>query len=571
VPLLFFGASLEFAARFWPAVTSLLSIAAVWRIARLAGGIKTAVVATILASLSVWEIEFARFGRMYAPFQAVFLWYVYFQILHLVRGQSAARWAYLALSATSILIYAGASFLLAFNFLALLWPGKRWSFGHLIVATALLFAGAAFFMTDFRHLGVAADAIPATVHTEAMSLPINIPILPDLILPVLVLGLFFLSLMLWRYRPTIRLSHPSVTYWAFAATSVGFGLFGLALGLLIAGLLIQLPSPLVNERPPPTFMGFVLVAIWPAVLTGLFWFGGDGLWVSAKDAVSYTFNYPDVYHLVVRPWLQAIPVTTLMLASLAVPQVWVLLAKPHPQNPDELTVQRYVAASLILLFMLSALFYQPYTITRYTYFLYPLLLVFAATSITYWSAFLFKRPPLRAAGIMVPVLLLFIFAEDFRPNHLVDINEPHIRYRTAYDEERATHYYPRWDFRGAASFVNERQAPDDTIITFSEPLPHYLRRTSGIYIEKGSKKESNVWACDGTRDLWSNAPLVDDEAVLRLIGQANGDVWLIMRTEAYRWRYPLEALLPRQYALKPEFISQDGHLAVYRLPRGRES
>jgi hypothetical protein len=566
VPLLFLGGSLEFAARFWPAVTSLLSIAAVWRIARLAGGVKTAVIATILTSLSVWEIEFARFGRMYAPFQAVFLWYVYFQILHLLRGHNAARWVYLALSAVSIFIYAGASFLLAFNFLALIWPGKRWSPGHLVVATILLVGGVAFFTTDFRHLDVAADSLPASAHADAaLSLPINIPVLPDLILPFIGFGLFFLGLLLWRDRSAIRVSHLSAIYWAFAAVSACFGLLGLAFGLTIAALLLRLPSPLAKT---PTFTIFVLVAVWPAALTALFWLDGDGLLGSVKKAVSYVFNYPDVYHLVVRPWLQAIPVTTTMLGFLAALQLRMLLAKPHSPSSDELTVQRYVAASLILLFMLAALFYQPYTITRYTYFLYPLLLVFAAISIVSWSAFLFERTPLLRAGMFVPVLLLFTFTEDFDVGHLVDINEPRIRYRSAYDEELAGHYYFRWDFRGAASFVNERQAPNDTIITFSEPLPHYLRRTSGIYIEPDSRKESNVWACDGTKDLWSNAPLLDDEAVLRLITQASGNVWLIARTAAYRSRHPLEASLPEQYHVEPEFVSQDGHLAVYRLPPG---
>jgi hypothetical protein len=569
LPLLSLGASLELTTRFWPAIASLLSIVAVWRIGLLAGGAKTAAIAVVLVSLSVWEVEFARFGRMYSPFQAIFLWYVYLQILHLVKGSNWARWGYLALSAVSIFVYAGASFLLLFNLLALVWPGKRWSIGHIIVASLLLILGVGYYTNDLRYFGVAPEAAPPTVDSgSSPSLPVTLPVLPDFMLPIVLVGLFFIGCVIWRYRYSFRVSHLSFIYWALAALCACFGLFGFGLGLMLAGLLMQLPSPLTEAGLWKKKIKLLLVAmltVWLVVLMALFAKEGN-LWTGVTNALLYILDYPDLYYYVVRPWIQTIPVTTVILLLLTPSQIWVLLVRQPAPGTEHTVVQKYIAAALILLLLLSAFFVQPYRITRYTYFLYPLILVLATTAIVYWSEALFRRPLTRTAATVAPIVLLFAFAEDFRIQHLAQINEPEIRFRTAYGDRLAAHYYTRWDFRSAASFVNEHVAPADAVVVFDQPLPHYLDRTSGIFIREGTENHRLVWGCGGRQDLWSNARLLDTEAEVRdVISETRGNVWLIMRTDAYRSRDPIEISLPAEYALRPEFITQDEHLVVYRI------
>ena len=570
LPLLWLGASLEFTTRFWPAIASLLSVIAVWRIALLADGPRTATIAVVLVSLSVWEIEFARFGRMYAPFQAVFLWYVYFQLLHLVRASNAARWSYLFLSGISIFVYAGASFLLLLNFLPLIWPSKRWSASHLIVATALLISGVSYYMNDLRHFGVPAEAAPPIADSgSSLSLPVSIPVLPDMALAIIVLGFFFVCYILLRYRTRFQATHLSFAYWVIVGLSLCFGLFGFGAGLIIAGLLLRLPSPLPEGTlsTKGMLLSIVVVTIsWLGVLLALFHRGDGDLWSDLKNVMLYTISYPDVYHLVLLPWIQAIPVTTVILLILTTSHILLLLVTRANQPREDLTVQRYIAAALVLLVMLSALFVQPYKTTRYTYYLYPLVLIFASSAITHRTMTLFKSQLTRIGAISATILILFAVTEDFRIAHLLRINEPGIRYRTEYDYRRASHYYLRWDFRGAAYFVNERLNPSDSVIVFDQPLPHYLNRTSGIFVRQGTENHRLVWGCGGRQDLWSNAPLLDTEAeVRRLIAETRGNVWLIMRTGTYRSRDPMEITLPDQYGLKPEYVTQDEHLAVYRI------
>jgi hypothetical protein len=278
-------------------------------------------------------------------------------------------------------------------------------------------------------------------------------------------------------------------------------------------------------------------------------------------------DYPDIYYYVASPWIQTIPVTTVVLSLLTISQILVLLVTRRAHGSDHVVVQKYIAAALILLVVLSAFFGQPYRLTRYTYFLYPLILVLATAAIVYWSELFFKSVPARMVATVAPIVLLFIFAEDFRIQHLVQINEPEMQFRTAYDDRRAEHYYTRWDFRSAAYFVNERLAPADNVVVFDQPLPHYLDRTSGIFIREGTDNHRLVWGCGGRQDLWSNARLLDTEGEVReVINETRGNVWFIMRTDAYRWRDPLEISLAAEYGLQPEFVTIDRHLVVYRLP-----
>jgi hypothetical protein len=109
-------------------------------------------------------------------------------------------------------------------------------------------------------------------------------------------------------------------------------------------------------------------------------------------------------------------------------------------------------------------------------------------------------------------------------------------------------------------------------MTFADVLPHYLDRTDGAFQREGTGHHEGVWACNGTRHVWSNAPLLDREVeVQQLIENTTGRVWMIMRTPAVIYHDPLESALVQRYGLQPVFTSQDGHLEVYRIDTGRSN
>ena len=86
------GSSAEFAPRFLSACSSILCIPAVYILGCRIRGRVVGLLAVILIALSVWEIEMARFGRMYGPFQAVFLWYLVFFLRYTADRNARALW-----------------------------------------------------------------------------------------------------------------------------------------------------------------------------------------------------------------------------------------------------------------------------------------------------------------------------------------------------------------------------------------------------------------------------------------------------------------------------------------------
>ena len=77
IPFLAIGISPEASLRFVTIVSNLGMLPAAYLLSRRLGGFRIAAATVTILALSTWEIEMARFGRMYAPFQAIFMWYLY--------------------------------------------------------------------------------------------------------------------------------------------------------------------------------------------------------------------------------------------------------------------------------------------------------------------------------------------------------------------------------------------------------------------------------------------------------------------------------------------------------------
>ena len=84
------GLSAELAPRLIAAVCGIIALPAAFKIGRRIGGRDVGLLAVAVLALSVWEIEIGRFGRMYAPFQALFAWYIVFFLAYVVDGKRRA-------------------------------------------------------------------------------------------------------------------------------------------------------------------------------------------------------------------------------------------------------------------------------------------------------------------------------------------------------------------------------------------------------------------------------------------------------------------------------------------------
>ena len=128
VPLFLVGIKTELAVRIIPAILNILCIPVIYILAKKISGKFLASIVLFVFCFSVWEVEFARFGRMYAPFQFLFLLYLLFLYKTVVENNSKSRkWLYI-ISITSIFVYEGSVFLAALNFLPVLWDNKEKTF-----------------------------------------------------------------------------------------------------------------------------------------------------------------------------------------------------------------------------------------------------------------------------------------------------------------------------------------------------------------------------------------------------------------------------------------------------------
>src|SRR3984885_12113067 len=149
------GFSPELAPRIISAGSSLVALPAVFIVGRRVGGKNIGLIAVAIMAVSVWEVEIARLGRMYAPFQALFLWYLVFFLAYVVDRQRKALAPMLALSAVGVLLWEGGVLLALTNMLPPFIKnpsgrlrGRDWLY---LAGTALLFVPIYWFATaDLR-------------------------------------------------------------------------------------------------------------------------------------------------------------------------------------------------------------------------------------------------------------------------------------------------------------------------------------------------------------------------------------------------------------------------------------
>ena len=80
IAIVYIGIKAEFAGRFFTVIANLITIPPIYLIAKRIGNQLIATVVVIMFSFSIWEIEFARFARMYTPISSIFIWYIYFAL-----------------------------------------------------------------------------------------------------------------------------------------------------------------------------------------------------------------------------------------------------------------------------------------------------------------------------------------------------------------------------------------------------------------------------------------------------------------------------------------------------------
>jgi len=594
-PLFMAGLSPEFAFRLITVLSNLAALPAVFLLARHLGGTMAGCVAVVLFSLSLWQVEFARFARMYSPFAALFVWQLYFLYRAIVLDDGRALKWMLGLSLTSVFVFAGAIFMVGLNLLPLLLRRARRPLLEYLLAPALLLFTLYYGTFNFRRFGVT-DYLPADF-VQDMANVSGLPVhLPAVLLSVMPDNLPWL----WLFMLPLLLGLATASVWGYRAIRPGteqprirllmllpVGLILLALGNLAALVIyLTLAAFLLSGLSLGEARGLlrrplILATAASIVLATLYWFGyalfndnwqpllpqarGDSL----RDAVFVLIGYPDVYWEVLVQWLSAMPVQTLLMGALLALALWSACRMPaDEQTPADRGI-RLLGTVLLGCGVMVAVMVMPYSSTRYSYFLYPLVLVLSAVGLVRLVELLLQQAWSRGAATLGLVAVFMVVSEDFEARHLQQIDSERVTYRVDFNAGRQDQYYIRWDYRAAANAVNAHWKPGDLVISSEYSVPYYLMHLDYIYMDQTNQRFTDISASGGTREIWEGERLLNTaDALLGVINEtgAIGDVWLIIRSDRHDYRMPGEIQVSSRFQANRVFRSVDGYLDVYRIP-----
>jgi hypothetical protein len=475
----------------------------------------------------------ARFGRMYAPFQAVFLWHLVYFLRFTVDRQAQALRGMVLLTFLGVLVWEGGIIQIGLNLLPPFINHER----------------ARFTRAHWRYLGLMSLLmLPVYLYwrgTNKLRFATDVPALPPDFYEVVsqaqlhgatglsplghlladhpwfwAFGLIPLALAAWALPWVLSFRHRwlatvglAVTLTAAAAHQ--FLVVFAALALLLLTRIVDWRE-LFNRGAWRFHAALVSAAVfWIlfGVVTDAWRDDAAESLMPAVDLIAYELlEFPNLLEMVARPWARAVPWLGLsILLMLAVSAARVVY-----RNNASLTERALLIVAVVMLLLVGAAD-APRIETRYTFFLYPMLLVTGITVLVCGAERIGWR--WLGAPLLGPAVVLgwFALTEDFQPRHLLRIDSAEINFRRGMTAGQQSHYYNRSNIRATAEWLsNHVSSPTDLVISGPgvTALDFYYPNVDFVYIDP-SDDRLYAWSCKrGTVDRWSNLPLVYKAAAL---------------------------------------------------------
>jgi hypothetical protein len=556
----------EFAGRLVTALSSVAVLPAAYILGRRIHGRGVGLLVVIILALSVWEIEMARFARMYAPFQAVFTWYLVFFLRYVVDGDRKALVWMVILSLIGVMTWEGGALLGLANMLPPLLKHDRGRLGRAdwsYLGWMLLLAIVLYLLTrDLRGFAstpvssVSEDANPTQIGdaVEQSFWPYHHH-LGWLALYGLPLGLCVVSAAwIWSLRDR-RLTALGC---GAALLSAALHQFLLCGALLVLMLLMRLIAWRELSSRSARLFGLALLAC--AVYWVAFGLATDA-WHTAPVFTSSTANkllaiarnllgYPNVLEEVVRPWVRAMPaiMAGLLIALTAMTVRTIALGRGDP-----------TAVSALLVIMLIMTLAVGATSTerieaRYTFFLYPLAITLAVATFAVFADFLTGNSTMGLSIAGVTSLLCFGLSEDFQPKHIIQVDAAAVNFRIGMPLWRRELYYSRSDFRSVAQWLTAHVHNGDIVMSGIPNVDQYYPRTDFFFLDENDARYETYACSDGRTERWTNRPLLYSTEAMRPQVATGRRIFVILypgwtetvlaEAQAHGWQHELAWSLP---------------------------
>jgi hypothetical protein len=563
------GIAPELAPRLLAALCGLLSLPAAYQLGARMRGPVVGLLVVIVLSLSVWEVEMSRFGRMYAPFQALFLWYaVYFTRVTADRDFRAV-WKMVALSAIAPLVWEGAALLAMANLLALFMLRssgilKRKDIAVLVAGAALLAASFLFSFVDLRN--ISGDEFPqgfdlqstggnaATAGLSLSALPTHPLWMVLMLAPLMIAGWALRWLWSFRSRPMLM---EGLALCLVAALAHQFLVVAALVLVLLLMCYIRWQELFCRAALPWHLAILAALGFWTAYgLFALNWPDSAGTSAFLHHLASLAREMvalPDFIGVVALPFARVIPFMSLGLLLLIGASIW---RNTRSTTPG---VERSVLVLLVVTVLVACLASPARAETRYLYFAYPLALLVAVTSLSTLVQRFSSSTAAATASLTALSLGGFALGEDFQPAHLRYIDSPAILYRTAMSVNKQGHYEIREDLHSLAAWLQQNSGPGTVLINGVHGLDVYFPRFDYYHVDQASSGMAE-WSCRrGSIERWGNYPLLYTTQALAEVARS------ARRTLLVTFNYDEQSLLAQLAAAHPRVVRRQGHLIVLEL------
>jgi hypothetical protein len=589
--LILIGLKAEFAVRIIPVLLDVIVLIPLYQLNKKISGKLTAILLVILFSFSLWEIEFARFGRMYVPFQTLFIFYVLFMYKFIIKNERKYFKWILILSFLSIFIYEGAIFIALLNFIIFFWDKEKREFrldyiknkinypGILICIIILttIFIYNMFKVTDLSNLYPPGytethnHMFGGKLFNEPQILLTTIPDNIYWLIPLLFVIAFtgFSIIRILRLNDKIFINKLMTSFLLFISI---FNLFGLVLTLGIIFLLLNWLS--LKDLKKKDF----LIAISAVIVNMIFWFlyaystnswykfflpfEGQTTIAVFKKISLMLFNFPDLYFEFLI-YLTTVPVQTLIFI-VGIPAI--ILSTLNKKYISSLN-ERFILFILLLLILLVTSIDTELMETRYTFFLFPLVLLIFLLFFKVLSDLIVRNRINANITLVAFTIIYLILSDDFSLKHMINIDSKEYNFRMVYDVNKTRHYYPRWDVKTPAEIVNKESKEDDIIIIDEFNVEYYLNRFNYAYVNYNNADFTIFSVNGGKNERWTDAPLIyTNQHLLDIIKTVKKDVWFItiLKPELYEINFAENF---REYL---HYKSLDKTIFVYKIPGGTE-
>jgi hypothetical protein len=577
------GMSAELSARLVAALASIVVLPAVYILGRRIHGPTVGLLAVCVLSLSTWEVDIARFGRMYAPFQAVFAWYLVHFLKYTVDREQRALRPMLILSVVGVLTWEGGVLMALANLLPPFIRSPDGAFSardcrYLALCGAFAVVAYFFGTSDLRHLGT--DAFPpgfdvtqffANLDARTSAEPpmairdfdVGIRSPTGIIVGLIMFGFAAAST---RWVWSLRNRWPAllgllVTLAASLAHQFTLVVFTLTI-LLLSRILSWRDFASRDARPyviaiAACVIGWTVVGISsPAWLSSLHVPWGEA---SIGFKLAYEFlRFPDFIGIVTLAFARAAPV----LGAVLLVAIAVAILREVLRRTASVTAEQVLLLLVVSLLGAASLSNPPRLETRYFVFLFPVAVIFSVAMINRATQLLSWGRLAEAVITTTVVGALMYVSSDLQPRLLLrNDSTVALADRRSQDGDRLN-IVRRTDTRGAAKWLAEHAgSPESLRINGFPGVDYYFNGFEFAFIGLDNHRYWTYACRQGTVERWGNLPLLTDVAAIKAQLKDRVTAYLVIDTPSS------EDLMKSLVELHPSkaWTSRDGYISIFFL------